>query len=212
MSSWIHVANVLYLASYLVRDILWLRFLTVIAGLTLVPYYYMQATPLWAPIAWNGLFTAINVVQIQRLLLERRPVRLSAEEERLHKTLFAGLSARRFLRLLGVGSREEAKAGTCLVEQAVKHDRLLLVSEGSVDVQVDGRPVARLEAGRFVGEMSYLTGEETSASVWAADATRYIAWGRKELESFLHAHPDVRAALQLVIGTDLARKLKAPKS
>jgi len=46
--------------------------------------------------------------------------------------------------------------------------------------------------------------------VFGLRTRRYIAWGRKELETFLHAHPDVRAALQLVIGTDLARKLKAP--
>jgi hypothetical protein len=36
---WINVANLLYLFSYSVRDILWLRALTVIGALCLLPYY-----------------------------------------------------------------------------------------------------------------------------------------------------------------------------
>ena len=48
MTTFIHIANVLYLVSYLVRDILWLRWLTVIAICTLMPYFYFQAEPLWA--------------------------------------------------------------------------------------------------------------------------------------------------------------------
>ena len=38
----IHAANVLYLFAFLVRDILWLRILTVVAALCLVPYFYFR--------------------------------------------------------------------------------------------------------------------------------------------------------------------------
>ena len=38
----INIANVLYLFSYLVRDILWLRILTVIAASFLIPYFYLR--------------------------------------------------------------------------------------------------------------------------------------------------------------------------
>ena len=68
---WIHGANVLYLASYLVRDILALRVLTVVAGLALLPFYILRADPIWVAVAWNALFIAINLLQIYRLLLER---------------------------------------------------------------------------------------------------------------------------------------------
>jgi len=43
---WITGANLLYLASYSVRDILWLRILTIVAAVLLIPYYYLQAVPL----------------------------------------------------------------------------------------------------------------------------------------------------------------------
>ena len=42
---WITVANVVYLASYTVRDILRLRLLTVLAASLLIPYHAMQSVP-----------------------------------------------------------------------------------------------------------------------------------------------------------------------
>ena len=72
----VHVANVLYLISYLVRDILWLRVLTIFAGLSLLPFYcHCSDHILWAPIGWNALFISVNLIQIGILLRERRPRR-----------------------------------------------------------------------------------------------------------------------------------------
>ena len=79
----IHAANVLYLFAFMVRDILWLRILTVVAAAFLIPYFYYRPEPLLAPIYWNLAFTVLNIFWIVRLLLERRPVKLSEEEQRL---------------------------------------------------------------------------------------------------------------------------------
>ncbi len=79
----IHTAKVLYLFAFMVRDILWLRILTVIAVACLIPYFYFRPEPLMTPIYWNLVFTALNLYWIVRLLLERRPVKLSEEEQRL---------------------------------------------------------------------------------------------------------------------------------
>ncbi len=46
----IHIANVLYMMSYLMRDILWLRIITVLAASCLVPYFYFRPDPLYAAI------------------------------------------------------------------------------------------------------------------------------------------------------------------
>ena len=47
----VSVGNVIYLLSYSVRDILWLRILAVLGALLLLPYYYLQPEALWAPIS-----------------------------------------------------------------------------------------------------------------------------------------------------------------
>ena len=99
MAAFIHIANVLYLVSYLVRDILWLRCLTVVAILTLMPYFYFRETPLWAAICWNVVFLGINGYQIYQLLLARRPVPLSALEQKIYALGFFSLTPRQFKKL-----------------------------------------------------------------------------------------------------------------
>lgn len=80
----VNVANVIYLFSYSVRDIFWLRVLTVLGISFLMPYYYLQSSPLWAPIGWNTFFLCINFYWIARLLMERRPAPFTREERHLY--------------------------------------------------------------------------------------------------------------------------------
>ena len=209
MAYLIHIANVLFLFSYLVRDILWLRVLSVIAGFCLIPYFYFQSQPVWAPIAWNVVFTTLNLYQFGRLLAERRPVRFSDEEQRLYQLVFRSLTPREFARLLELAVWREAAPAECLVPQNQTLDRMLVLYSGAATVKVDGQSVAELQAGRLIGEMSFLTGEKTSASVWATGRARYVAWPSAELKRFLADNSELRAALQLVIGADLATKLRA---
>lgn len=204
----IHAANVLYLFSYLVRDILWLRVLTVVAATTLTTYFFFQDPPLWAAIAWNTLFIGINVYQIYRLLLERRPVVLDAEESELYQRVFRSLTPREFKTLVSIGDWQAVEAGSRLVEQGESLERLYVIVSGRAAVEVDGKPVAELESGRFIGEFGFLTGEPASGVVRTVAETRYVAWPIDRLKSLLDGTPDLRAAWQFVLGTDLVAKLK----
>ncbi len=210
MQSFAHLANVLFLVSFLVRDILWLRVMSIVGGFALIPYYlYGQAEVLWVPFSWNLVFMTINAVQIYRLILERRPVRLTAAERRLHELVFASLTPRAFSRLVALADWRDADSTDRLVASGAPLEELMLVSDGRVAVRVGEREVATLEAGRFVGEMSFLTGQEPSADVVAMGQTSYLAWPCDDLRRFLEEHPEVRSGLQLILGTDLARKLRA---
>jgi hypothetical protein len=80
----VHFSNILLLVAYSVRDILWLRWFAVAAALTNIPYFLLQGTVLWPPVLWALVFTAMNLYQIARLYLERRPVVLSEDEQKLY--------------------------------------------------------------------------------------------------------------------------------
>ena len=123
----IHAANLFYLCAFMVRDILWLRVLTVVASGCLVPYFYFQPEPLMTPIYWNLVFTALNVGWIARLLLERRPVKLSQEEERLCELVFRTMTPREMIKLLKLGLWQTAAAGECFVAQGTPLDRLMVI-------------------------------------------------------------------------------------
>jgi hypothetical protein len=71
MEALVYTANFLYLASYLVKDILHLRLLTIVAACCLVTYFYNQAEPLMTVVYWNLFFVALNVLQLARIIRER---------------------------------------------------------------------------------------------------------------------------------------------
>ena len=72
MEALIYIANVLYLLSYFVQDMLRLRILTVIAASLLVCYFYFQPIPMMTVVYWNLFFIALNIFQLGRLLLKKR--------------------------------------------------------------------------------------------------------------------------------------------
>ncbi len=207
MDIFIHVANVIYVISYLVRDILWLRCLTVIAGATLLPYFYSNG--LWPPIIWGFIFIAVNMWQIRILLAERRPVQLTESEQHLYQMTFRALKPREFLRLLKIATWKEVEAKESLVDSGQALDHMMVVYSGKLDVEVNGKSIAHLDEGCFVGEIAFLTGDAPSASVVATESTSYVSWPSEQLREFLAANPELRASWQFLIGSDLAAKLKA---
>ena len=204
----IHIANVLYLLSYSMRDVLWLRILTVIAIGFLIPYFYLRSEPLMAPIYWNLLFTAINFYWIARLLNERRPVRLSDDEQRLCRLGFRTLTPREMLKLLKLAVWYEVSPGTCFVHTGDKLDRLIMIFTGKCEIRVNGRPVDCLADGQFIGEISYFTGEVADGDVIALEPTRYVCWPIEQLSGYLKRNPEMRASFQIILGRDLTRRLQ----
>ncbi len=96
----LHLANVLYLISFLARDMLWLRVLTC-AGLVMgIVFFTCQPVPLYGCTLWHLVFLVINVVQIRRLVLERRQLRLTQEQEKVGEATFHDLSRDELLTLL----------------------------------------------------------------------------------------------------------------
>src|SRR5262249_31767328 len=205
-------ANVIYVFSYLVTDILWLRMLAVAGGFSYLTWTLTTPAPSLSLIGWTLVYNTINVVQIVRLFHERRPVRLDADEQVLYAATFRTLTPREFRRLLGAGQWREAKPGEVLIAEGTYPGRVLVLASGRALVKSGGRERGTLGAGQFAGEMSFLTGAPTSASVEVVEAVRFVSWSTAELDRCLGRHPQLRAALQLVMGRDLAAKLRGDRT
>ncbi len=204
----IHAANVLYLFAFMVRDILWLRILTVIAAACLIPYFYLRPEPLMTPIYWNLVFTALNLYWIVRLLLERRPVKLSAEEQKLCELVFRTMTPREMIKILKLASWENAAAGECFVTRGKPLDRLMVIYSGKACVEVDGRNVTELQPGQFIGSISYVTEEAAPANIVAIEPTRYVCWSKSELKDFMNKNPDLYTARETTLAVDLTKWLQ----
>ena len=207
----IHIAYILLLGSFLVPDILWLRLLNIVASAAMIGYFGTRSIPDGAAVCWNFLFIAVNVVHVHKLLRERRPVLLENDEDLLYRLTFQAFDKRTFQRLLVFANWSRMENGDTLVEQGESLERFIVLVAGKVSVQVDDNEVARLGPGSLVGEMSFMTGATTSASVTALEETRYVVWPTEILKSFLAREPTVQSAMQQLIGSELVEKLRASK-
>ncbi|MFB6347179.1 MAG: Crp/Fnr family transcriptional regulator, partial [bacterium] len=178
----------------------------------LFPYFYFQPQPLYEPIAWNGLFALINGVQIYFLYLERRPVQLDDDEEKLYLMAFRCLTRREFKKLLSVGDWWTLPENKVLIEQGEEPDQVVILMEGEVCTYVDDRKVARVRPGQFLGEMGFFTGEKTEADVWTDTDVKMYCWDMDRLTDFLDENPGIKNALQTTLGKDLAAKLQAARN
>jgi Popeye protein conserved region len=204
----VHFSNILLLVAYSVRDILWLRWFAVAAALTNIPYFLLQATVLWPPVVWALVFTAINLYQIARLYLERRPVVLSDDEQRLYDLGFRSLRPREFLSLLLVGEWKSAEAGDRIVTEGEPASSLCIPITGSAEVRRSGERIGALKPGHIIGTGLALTGEASPVEVTFTEPARYMRWSLSTLRSFMDKRPDLRVTLQRLVNRDLAGKLE----
>jgi len=200
--------NVLFLVGIAVRDMLWLRIILVLGQLSLMPYYCCQPTPLYSPIVWGSLFVLINIVQIVLLIMEKRPVFLGEQELQLYRTVFSTLKPREFVKLLSIAEWKRAKSGDALLTQGKPVPALMLISAGRGMVELDGRRVAAVAAGQFIGEMGFLTEQPASASVVADAPIEYLAWTAPKLRTLLAESPGLHVKVQGILGNDLIAKLR----
>jgi CRP-like cAMP-binding protein len=203
----IHAANVLLLLAYSVKDILWLRLFAIASALVAIPYFVFQPTPQWAPIAWSVLFAGINSFQSWRLYLERRPVKLTAEEEEVRRLAFPDLPPRKVLELLSIGSWSTAEPGERMIESGKRADAMSLIVRGKVEVTKEGTVLSELQAGDFVGSALLLSGTVSDVDAVAVEPVRNVKWIARTLERYLDANPDTRTALQRHLSRDLAGKV-----
>ena len=204
----IHAANILLVVAYSVRDILWLRLFAVGAALISIPYFVLQPTTLWAPLSWSVVFAAINLLQSWRLFIERRPVKLTPEEEYIRRLVFRDLPPRKVLQVLSIGSWTTLEVGQRLIEQGKLPETVSLIVRGKVRVTRDGRVLGDLIAGDFVGSALILSGIPAEVDAVTVEPGRAMRWEVGALQRYLTANPETRTVMVQHVARDLAAKVE----
>src|SRR5437773_6566726 len=204
----IHAANVLLLVAYSVRDILWLRLFAVGASFISIPYFVLQPTTLWAPLSWSVVFAAINLLQSWRLFIERRPVKLTSDEEDIRRLAFRDLPPRKVLQVLSIGSWTTLEVGERLIERGKLPETVSLIVRGKVRITRDGRVLGELIAGDFVGSALILSGIPAELDAVTVESVRAMRREGRALERYLTANPETRTVMLQHVARDLAAKVK----
>jgi small-conductance mechanosensitive channel/dihydroneopterin aldolase len=134
---------------------------------------------------------------------------LTSEESIKKVDLFASLSAASQKKLAQKTITISVPENTTLVQQGSSGDSMYLISEGSVDVILEGaigkgkkskdQHLAILGAHQFFGDMALLTGEKRSATVKAR--THVIAYKitKEALQPILQSKPDLIETLATIV-------------
>ena len=172
-----HLAFGLIAFSFLVKDIFWLRIVSIAASLFSVLYnYIIPVEPMWLAINWNFVFIVVNIYHIGVILYEKREVKMDDKNEELYQTLFSEMTPVEYLKISRAAEWVTLKPGQRLITQGMPVPDLYLIYNGTVDVAVDGRWVAELKDGQFVGEMSFLTEKVATASCIVKYEAQCLVW------------------------------------
>jgi len=200
-------ANFMYCAAYMFKNMLWLRSLSVIAACMTFPYFYFQHEVLYSALFWQCAFAATNLYGIALLLLARRPVDLSEDQQHLKNMVFRNFTPRETKRLLTAAEWHSAQPGERLIGKGQTLPCLYLLHSGSVAISVDEKPIAHRGPGSFLGELHYMTGQLTMADVTFSVGSRYVCWRADELSRILNQDRDLKTSFESLLAVNVATKL-----
>jgi len=203
-----HLAFGLIAFSFLVKDILYLRLLSILASLFSVFYNYtIPAEPMMIAIGWNFVFVAVNVYHVAVLMYEKRPVTMKPKDAELYETLFAGMTPVEYLKISKVADWRQYQTGDKLIRQGALVADLILIYNGAVDVVVGGEIVAELKDGQFVGEMSFLTEKPATATCIIKHDTECLVWKQYEFKQLLKRNPSLYFTIQSLLSAQVSSNL-----
>lgn len=203
----ISLSSLLTVASFSVRAMLPLRALAVASQVFAVPYFMLQPTPLWTPVGWTGLFMAINLYHITRILLERRPVKFAPDEQRIYNLAFRNFEPREFIRLLKIGEWGNAKQGDTILTRGQAIEKILVPISGTVSASQNNRVVAQLHPGEVIGSGIALAGQGSAFDAVFAEDARYMSWSVTDINRFLDNNPDLALKFNDVVNRYLVAQI-----
>jgi len=203
-----HLAFGLIAFSFLVKDILYLRLVSILASLFSVFYnFYIPIEPMWLPIGWNFVFIAVNLYHIAVIIYEKRPVHMSPKHKELYETMFKNMTPVEFLKITKIADWIHYKSGEVITQQGRPVPDLNLIYNGTVDVAVGGKKVAELKDGQFVGEMSFLTEKEATATCVVKHDSELLVWKQEQFKELLKRNPSLYFTIQSLLSAQVSSAL-----
>ena len=199
-----HLAFGLIAFSFLGKDILWLRVVSILASLFSVFYnYFIPDQPMWLAINWNIIFVLVNLYHIAVIIYEKRPIKMAPKDKELYETLFRDLSPVEYLKITKIANWKTFKSGETIIRQEHLVTDLVLIYNGTVDVVVGKKKVAELKDGQFVGEMSFLTEKSATATCIVKHDTECLMWKQPEFKDLLKRNPSLYYTIQGLLSNQL---------
>ena len=206
-----YLAGILFLGlalkslGYLVRDELALRSLVVAGMVCDILFYALQPVPILQSVATNTFLVAINTGLIVLIVFERTTLRMSDDAKRLYQH-FPTLRPGQFRRVMKHATWHKAPTRTEIITEGATLDRLFFLFTPRFEIEKLGRTYAA-HGPAFAGELVFLNGGRSSASVFVSKGSAYVSFDTAGLQRAMRRSAPLNNAMVALFGKDLAAKV-----
>ena len=183
------------LSGFMMTDVLALRSLSIVGSLSGVIYNITRVPKQLNAVAWGGVFISVNLVQIVRLLIERRDVKFSVEQGELYYRVFApyGVEPKLFLRLMKDAEWKTYGKGETLVSPGKPLNRVHLLVQGTATSSSQENQklytYSATDNGSIIGATAVvdpsILGNNYPNSIRANGKVRAVSFDTEKLRQFL---------------------------
>mgnify|MGYP006174017785 CR=1 FL=1 len=193
------------------REILWIRILLTCGYFLRFITQYIYHDKINASI-WMIVFVFVNLFQIIQILNERRRRHIEPKIVDLFETVFKSLTSYEFLTFWKKGIIKTVSPESVIIEEGKQQFSIMLILHGEVDVLKDHKAITYLSRGQFIGEISFISRQETIADVKAKTDVTYIMWTKKHIDDLKRDNKIFWIKLQNILMKDMIEKIKRSNS
>lgn len=136
---------------------------------------------------------------------------MSRQENLKTIQLFAGFRDEEIHAFVDAADRRSVPAGHLFFTMGTLNSSLFIIIAGSIQIDrlgsVEDIPLATLGAGQTFGEMSFMDGSRTTATVTATEPTELLEVTREAVDRLLVEKPDLNAKFWRNLALDLKQRL-----
>ena len=188
------------------REILWIRILLTCG------YFLRFATNTiednFNNSIWMIVFVIINLIQIIQILNERRKRHIEPKIVDLFETVFKSFTSYEFLTFWKKGIIKTVNPDTVIINEGEQQFSIMLILDGEVSIMKENKALTYLSRGHFMGEISFVSREETIADVKANTNVTYIMWTKKHIDDLKRDNKIFWIKLQNILMKDMIEKIK----
>tara|TARA_R110002096_G_scaffold313903_1_gene508192 strand:- start:184 stop:597 length:414 start_codon:yes stop_codon:yes gene_type:complete len=132
---------------------------------------------------------------------------MSPKHKELYETMFKNMTPVEFLKITKIADWVHFKSGELITQKGHAVPTLNLIYNGTVDVKVEGKKVAELKDGQFVGEMSFITEKAATATCVVKHDTECLVWKQEQFKDLLTRNPSLYFTIQSLLSTQVSSAL-----
>lgn len=202
------LAGAAFTIGYLIVNQIWLR-VSMLVGTSLYIWYYATVadTPLWEAVWTSTIMGCANIIGLTSLLARNSKHAIPRVHRDIYP-LFKALPPGDFRRLIRLSTRRKVASAEIITQENVPANRLFYLISGSAKVTKKDEGF-EMPAGVFVGEVPFVTGQNSVATTELHVGTEILEWSFDALKKRAAKSDRFGLALQAMIAEDLAHKVAA---